>query len=83
MSYTRDYTCSKKFEHDHYVCIPGINYLSEAQTYEFYQILKVPMVEAHGIEGLIFGTSIYDKMYIKEKLKNLLQHSKEFKVIFK
>jgi len=70
MNYYRDYTCTKKFENDYIVCIPGIMYLSERDSYEFYQILKVPFVEGHGLEGLIFGTSLYDRMYIKEKLKN-------------
>lgn len=88
MNYSRDYTCVKKFENDYILCSQGINYLSETESYEFYKIIKVPHVESHGIEGLIFGTSIYDKMYIKEKLKNLLKinpgyNSKEFKVIFK
>ena len=85
MNYYRDYTCTKKFEQDFIVCVPNIMYLSERDSYEFYQVLKVPFVEAHGLEGLIFGTSIYDRMYIKEKLPNLFlgKNYNNLKIIFK
>ena len=83
MNYHRDYTCTKKFENDFIVCVPDIMYLSEKGSYEFYQVLKVPFVEGHGLEGLIFGTSVYDKMYIKEKLRINDKCLSLLKVVFK
>jgi hypothetical protein len=71
MNYNRDYTCTKKFEHNYIVCIPNIMYLSERDSYELYKIIKVPLVEAHGIDSLIFGTSVYDRMYIREIFKGI------------
>ena len=70
--YYREYTCVKKFGESKYVCYPGIVFISEANTFEDYQIIKVPYVEVSGIESLYYGTLYFDRHFIKERLQTNL-----------
>lgn len=64
----KEYTCIKKYNSNFYKVYSGIMYLSEAQTFEDYAIVKVPIVEVSGIESLYYAT-LYDRHFIQEKLK--------------
>jgi hypothetical protein len=64
----REYTCIKHHNSNIYKVYSGIMYLSEAQTFEDYVIVKVPIVEVYGIESLYYGI-FYDKQFIKERLQ--------------
>jgi hypothetical protein len=64
----REYTCIKDHNSDTYKVYNGIMYLSEAQTFEDYKIIKVPIVQVSGLESLYYAT-MYDRHFIQEKLK--------------
>lgn len=63
----KDYTCIKQYNSNVYKVYNGIMYLSEAQTFEDYKIIKVPIVEISGIESLYYAT-LYDRHFIQEKI---------------
>ncbi len=67
----KEYTCIKHHNSNVYKVYSGIMYLSEAQTFEDYVIVKVPIVEVSGIESLYYAT-LYDRHFIQEKLKTNL-----------
>lgn len=63
----KEYTCIKQYNSDVYKVYSGIMFLSEAQTFDHYTIIKVPFVEVSGIESLYYAT-LYDRHFIQEKL---------------
>jgi hypothetical protein len=64
----REYTCIKHHNSNTYKVYSGIMFLSEAQTFEDYKIIKVPIVQVYGIESLYYAT-MYDRHFIKERLR--------------
>ena len=67
----REYTCIKHYGSNTYKVYSGVTYLSEAQTFEDYKIIKVPIVEVYGLESLYYAT-LYDRHFIQEKLQTKL-----------